>query len=624
MSLLSVEKDMFSEAKYHLEVILESAPWHLPSRSLMAKIWLREGQAAEVVNLLQPIRERSLADKETLLRLAEALVMLGEFSEADSVYTEIHQQAIYFDTIQVDKIDAYLKGPSPEGTLNVLEDFHKNNPARSDQYFLLAREQLNAGKLTEAEVSIQDLFKQYPQDPRTHIMLGAMHETKQDFNAARKYYQQALELSSVALPALERLARLSHVAGDEKKAERYYRKVIDVNPKNITGLLGMASIKMGNAEYNEAASLIKNTIDAHPSSIKPLILGAELQLAIGQFSNALVFSKQALDLEPQNHVALYTLGRSQYGLGFESEAESIFLALKDRIPSWSDPLYQLGSIAESRRDNEAARLNFSAALKADPSNLDAALSQAKLQLISGNSEEAFSIALHLQRSNPNMADGWILEAYYHSEKADKNSFERAFHEAFKRQYRPDTFIDVVHLSRGYPSSSDVKKATNEMVKNWLDRYPEDTRVRTWLARSARQAGDNNTAESLYNEVLKVAPENVMAQMELALVFLESDSARALYLSEKAYKSSPHHPQIAFNYALILCGNDRYILCENVLLDLIRTKPSVAEYRMALVEVLLQINQTRRAELELKEILKLPDVDGNHSKARELLGLVKKL
>ena len=91
---------------------------------------------------------------------------------------------------------------------------------------------LEAHDFPAAQAPLSDLEKYYPQDPRTFVAGGTIFAHEKNYDAARKYYVQALELSPGLPASLINLGEIEFATGNYSKAAEYYQKARRSVPHN--------------------------------------------------------------------------------------------------------------------------------------------------------------------------------------------------------------------------------------------------------------------------------------------------------------------------------------------------------------------------------------------------------
>lgn len=194
----------------------------------------------------------------------------------------------------VELSEAYLKEGRPEEAARRLTALPDQELADPELRILLARADLQSGRLRDAYGQLQvvlSLLK--PGDPEAHWWLGQVRERSGRTDEAYKEYQAVVAARPRDVPALLRLGHLAVEHGGLTAAEEYFRKAAREDPKSL-----------------EAATWL-----------------SELLFRLGRPAEAEKEARRALRLSPRDYRANFWLARSLQALDaqrFGAEAEAAF------------------------------------------------------------------------------------------------------------------------------------------------------------------------------------------------------------------------------------------------------------------------------------------------------------
>jgi tetratricopeptide (TPR) repeat protein len=147
----------------------------------------------------------------------------------------------------------------------------------------------------QALVHFQNAARINPQDPISHLNLGADFHEHGRLQEAIQEYKTVLELTRdphLVVKSLIDLGAAYHQLGDYASAGQYYRQVLQLEPRNQ-----VAFMKMGRLGMDERIQELAASASAHPSAGAYLQLG-QLQQAAGHSSEASASFQTALKLDP--------------------------------------------------------------------------------------------------------------------------------------------------------------------------------------------------------------------------------------------------------------------------------------------------------------------------------------
>jgi tetratricopeptide (TPR) repeat protein len=165
-------------------------------------------------------------------------------------------------------------------------------------------------------------------------------------------------------------ARLSE--GKYKEAEEAFRKLYALEPGDPRGIAGIAHVYVAQKKGDEAIQLMQSEAKKHPGNLDyQMALGdlamqtAKYDLALEQFLNVLNhvdrYSRSAGDLYFRIGEAYFHKGELDFSIIFLRQA-------KEFVPKNSRILAALATALSAAGQNEAAVLEYRAALDADPNN----------------------------------------------------------------------------------------------------------------------------------------------------------------------------------------------------------------------------------------------------------------
>lgn len=93
-----------------------------------------------------------------------------------------------------------------------------------------ALEQIEAGKLAEAESSLKLHLQANPGDAQAHNKLGVVYAKENRFQEAERCFEDALRCDPGLPHAYNNLGNLARQAGDVDKARAYYEKAASLDP----------------------------------------------------------------------------------------------------------------------------------------------------------------------------------------------------------------------------------------------------------------------------------------------------------------------------------------------------------------------------------------------------------
>jgi TolB-like protein/predicted Ser/Thr protein kinase len=287
-----------------------------------------------------------------------------------------------------------------------------------EQAALKIAQALNLHLSPQEQKAVAQRYTQNPQAYEAYLMGRALmvHETPENFDLARKNYEQALKLDPNYAPAL---AGLSHVEG-------YIYRDLDSDPVHL----------QRSEEYARRAIAIDPSFaDAHAA------LGRTYSLRFDYAKGAKELS-EAVRLDPNDVLAWDALS---WSLGYEQPPDALGAekAAREVIrmqPTLAAGQYHLGrALIPQGRYQEAAQAFQRAGELGDPNY--AALGLAQLSMAQGNFDQAVEYVLKREKQKQGAAINlyWLAAAY--AGKGDKDNALSTLQKSFNAGFRDFTALD---------------------------------------------------------------------------------------------------------------------------------------------------------------------------------------
>lgn len=263
-------------------------------------------------------------------------------------------------------------------------------PSYRDALMLRARGLLAAGDLEGAEPILAGLaaYDQGGSDVQTE--LGRLATAKQDFAAAAKYFERALERDPASRPALEGLVALLIRVRQTDVIRRDLEARLDKSPRDSGLLMLLASVHAAERNLGAQESALKRVIELDPANLLAYVRLGQLYVQTNRLDEARAEYQRAVT-QPDAR-----------GKGLIST------------------LTMLGLVLEAQGRTEHAREAYEQALKLDPEAPVAANNLAMIYLETGGDlDTALRMALRARERLPlhpaaNDTVGWL---YYNKRMA---------------------------------------------------------------------------------------------------------------------------------------------------------------------------------------------------------------
>lgn len=358
-------------ARQALEAALKLEPAHFPSLNALAKLDLRDGQAAKALTRMEraaadapgnldlqmglfALKEQTKAPRGELVALLEALV--GRLPSAPGPRLALARLAME------DKQYKQAVSRAQDGLAVI-----PNDPALLE---MLGRAQAASGELNQAAISYGKLAAALPKSPVPHMLLADLQRANKDWDGAVLSLKRALSVQSDALPAQTALimAELQRAKPDE--ARGVAALVQRQRPQEPVGFLLAAEVERTQKNWAAAELAYRTALQKKG--------GAQTETAL-RLHGMLLESNQA---------AAAAAFEASWRKGHAGDA--MFVAY-------------LGESALRRNDFQAAQRHYTEVVRLQPENAAAMNNLAWLLVRVGDKANALKTAQQVNRLAPNQA-----------------------------------------------------------------------------------------------------------------------------------------------------------------------------------------------------------------------------
>ncbi len=153
---------------------------------------------------------------------------------------------------------------------------------------------------------------------------------------------------------------------------------------------------------------------------------------------------------------------------------------------------------------------------------------------------------------------------------------------------------------------------------WLDKHPDDERIRLLLAQAYQRKDARTAAIKQYELIAKNNPNNAVALNNLAWLYHQTNDARALKVAEQAHQLQPHAGAITDTYGWLLVQGGEIKGGVTLLREASQQAPNNAEIRYHLAVGLAKSGAKEEARKTLTELLEANPTFKQRAKAEQLL------
>ena len=268
-----------------------------------------------------------------------------------------------------------------------------------------AIELFSKGEINQALDAVQDLFKDYPNEPLLFNIRGACHAGLGQLDVAVKNYEEAIAIKPDYAKAHFNLAGSLHDLGQLEAAVKSYEKTIEIEPDYAEAHNNLGNVFKELEQGDSAVQSYKKALEIKPDYVEAQYsLGIMLQ-DLGQLDEAVKSYKAAIKLKPDFVEAINNLGITFYklhqlddamkcyekalvfnpdfadahnnigiallDLGQLDEAVKSYKAALELKPKFAEAHYNLGVVLQDLKRLDEAVISYKAAIVLQPDYADA-------------------------------------------------------------------------------------------------------------------------------------------------------------------------------------------------------------------------------------------------------------
>lgn len=601
-ALESFHNANYSETIIHLKNSLKNNLEHIPSRILLAKTLLAQGNgdAAEVE--LLDLQGEGVDINQLVTLLAEALILQDKYDEA----------------------------------LEIASEGYRGKGIESQILFLRGQAHLGLNQMRLADDAFTDALNLSPNFQKAKLGKAQVAVRQNNLSLAMRYIDDALDSFQESSNAWIMKSVVAQMQGNLDLALSAVTEAIFISPEHLQARLSRASINYSLEDYSSSLSDLDFVLGEIPEEPRAKFLKAIVNSALGDEEsrqknlNEVMVTLSAVPPEVmQNNPAyFYLAGVTSFQFGNLEEAKAYLQSYLRIMEKDLDTLELLATIELKQGDSEAAKniltkanvyfpnepkiLTLLAISMAELGNIrvadryfaqvadilptarQAQVNLARNKMMSENYLAAIDILLSLEKQTDKVnnvdTELLLLEAYLQTReytKAIAVSFELV------KEFPNSSFFAQKHgVSLGFAGKIAESK---EYLNKAVTLTPGNIEAAVHLARIDVIEGKQETALKRIEALLLANPKNIALTIELADMKSrvgEFEQGHLLYEKALSFDSLNEHALQKLVTSFVRRGEDGKAI--ELLIDFTQKSPKAFKSRMTLGKLFLRVNQPRKA------------------------------
>ncbi|HZT31253.1 MAG TPA: tetratricopeptide repeat protein [Bryobacteraceae bacterium] len=590
------------------------------------------------------------------LSLARALAASGGLAEAESLYRGLIQKdktqaAPYAELYQLylfqKRLDdaegvlktAYANNPKQYVYLTMLAAYYYGRNRRDDMLRVLAQIKAHAKDYPQAYLTVGDFYlrvgdgeeavRQYKEgianDPakkaayQKRIVEVMMRQGKRA--EAAQVNAQILKDNPKDNDARGLAAALLLDQGEVQKAISELQAVVTSVPDNFVARYNLGRAHVARGEWEQARQQFTEAIRVRPDYIPARLALGQLQVTRGEYDQALKSVNEILQLDPNNAGARLIESAALMGESKFTESQQLLEGMLKNNPTAPDITYQLGTVNLLEKNYREAEEAFRKAYQLNPANSRGLMGVVETYMAQDRSEDALKTLQDEVNRFPNRLDIRLALA---NTAVRAGKFDQAvseFQKVLAGLPKNSKGYGELYLRLGetYRRKGDLVSAIGALDKARAA-LPDNPTVMSTLALALDGAGQKAAARQVYEQTLKLDPNNGIALNNLAFLIAETggDLDQALTYAQRAKQMMPNMYEVSDTLGWIYLKKNLSDNAVEIFRDLVQKQPTHSTYRYHLGMALQQKGDKLGATRELQQALKDNPSKEEQDKIKQLL------
>lgn len=452
------------------------------------------------------------------------------------------------------------------------------------------------GDINNAQQFIETLVERYPERTDFLSELVGIYIYQKKADKALTLIEKALEKDPANLNILSSLSDVYMLKGDRKSAIATLEKVLSIEKNRENIPIVLANLYYQEKEFEKAKTLLEEFVKAKPDNLLAHLYLAKIYENLGKNTEAAKEYELVLQENDDDQILL-ALDNLYDKLGEKEKSIEILERFLKRNPDYPKVIERLALLYVSINNYEKALLNYEMLIKKYPENKELKIKYVLIALDGGFYDKAKVPLFQILEEEPDNQKALYFAGLLFKETKDWQKAITYFEKVTDKEYQKSAIIylsmcyeklgdnkkafsvlkdywdreqdsDIgYYLAVHYKNSKDYEKALDiikkllesaenkgkiilllaelhlkknefekgiEIVKDWLEKNPEDPDALNFIGYSYVEKGINlDLAENFLNKALTLKPDDPYIMDSLAwLHYMKKEYQKALEIQKK--------------------------------------------------------------------------------------------
>jgi cellulose synthase operon protein C len=602
-------------AERRLALALQIDPSLSEARVNIAHIRLRLGQQSRAMEALQPLLASSTPPAAALAAAGEVALASGRAEQAEKYF-----QAANKITPEDAKVGTALavsrlaRGDANSG-FTLLESIATSS-ADGAAAAALVSARLARKEFDLALSSLDKLLEKHPKNASLHELRGRILIHRGDLAGARVSLDKAVAMDGRYLAAIARLADIDVREGKPGDGVKRFQTLLAAEPQNHHAWIWLAELQQTARLGEEAVrESLQSALKAAPDEPGPRVRLINHLAAQKKLKDALSLAQESVAALPNDLTLLDALGRVQMASGSAEQALATFKRITNADPDFALAHTRIADIHRAAGDTSASIASLRRALQADPNMKSVRIELIDALVGSKRSKEALELAADVQKRDPQLAAGYLLEGGIHRKMKNLAPALQAYQKGMGRA--TDTEELAVNVFAAHMALGDTK-AAESFALDRLRKQPNDGAMHFNLSDLYISRSEWPAAERHLRLALEQRPDFPVALNNLASVLTQQGKPGGVPLAERAVYLQPNQPAMLDTLATALLAANEPAKALEVQKKAVEIAPSEPMLRLNLAKAAIRAGDKALAKAELDKLASNSSRPGVKAQAATLL------
>jgi tetratricopeptide (TPR) repeat protein len=409
--------------------------------------------------------------------------------------------------------------------------------------------------------------------------------------------------------------------GEVQKAISELQAVVNANSDNFVARYNLGRAHIARGEWEQARQQFAEAIRLRPDYLSARLALAELQVMRGQFDEALKSVAGILQIDKKNGPARMIQAAALMGEKRYGDARQLLEEVRKANPNAPDVDFSLGSVALREGNLKQAEDIFRKAWAASPNDSRLLVGLVETQAAEGHFDQAIQTLQAELAKNPNRNDLQIALGNLAVRAGNPDLAIAQFQAVLTKLDKESNLRGDVDLRLGITlrRKGDLSGSIPYLYKA-REALPANAMVADELALTLQNAGRKKDSREIYDQVIKMDPQNGVALNNLAFMMAEGggDLDQALTYAQRAKQVMPNLSEVSDTLGWIYLKKNMSDNALDVFQALVNQKPDNSTYRYHLGMAFAQKGDKPKALAALQQALRSRPSKDEENKIKGLI------